>query len=199
MFVQATAAAARALGSLVPVVWSHGFEHLEPLQVRPVPQSFPHEPQFCSSVVMSVQTPLQATWVPVHWRMHALPEQILPPPHCESLQHSKHAVWLQQFGELPLQPWLEHEVPLLLQLSTVQPFPSLQSESVQHTLHADPQSLGVAGAQLQLPVLHAAPGLQGSPQPPQLFESVPVFVSQPGLPLQSAKPASQEIWLAEQC
>lgn len=82
------------------------------------------------------------------------------------------------------------------QTSVVQPLPSLQSEFVQQTWQLAPQSFGVAGAHEQLAALHTAPALHVPPHLPQFAGSDCRFVSQPGLALQSAKPASQVTWLA---
>jgi hypothetical protein len=91
-------------------------------------------------------------------------------------------------------------VPVPLQVSTVHPAPSEQSTSLQQTLHAAPQSLGVLGAHAHTPPVQVAPALlQGVPQAPQLSALVERSVSQPAAAEQSPKPVSHAGAPASQC
>jgi hypothetical protein len=164
---------------------THGFVQTLLTQVRPCPQALPQAPQFEASLVKSTQAPPQATCGDAHDEMHVFPEQIWPALQSASPQHASHETLPQQCGWAPPQLACEHAVCAALQVSVVQPSPSLQSLSEQQTLHAVPQSFGVPGEQLQTPAPHAAPGLQAVPHCPQLAESVWRFVSQPAPLLQS--------------
>jgi hypothetical protein len=66
----------------------------------------------------------------------------------------------------------------LLQTSVVQESPSLHWPSLQHCWQVAPQSLGVVGAQPQVPAVHSAPLLQALGQVPQWLVSLSVLTSQ---------------------
>jgi hypothetical protein len=53
-------------------------EHVPAMQIRPVPQTFPHVPQLRESAVRLAQVAPQADWPAGHWQVV---EQMRPPVH----------------------------------------------------------------------------------------------------------------------
>src|SRR5438067_355591 len=110
-----------------------------PLHVPPeqphVP-SLPHfmlqPPQLFGSVMTSTHCPPQSTLPPVHAALQTPPEHVVPAPQSASEQHALHIVWLQHLVPAP-QPACAQLMPSGAQVSPVQPSPSEQSESSQHT------------------------------------------------------------------
>ncbi len=150
------------------------------------PQLFPQPPQFAASVVGFTHLELHAICGAVQTRVtHWLPVQIFPSAQSESPQQAKQPVPAQHRPPLAQDPPELHTPPL--QVSAVHELPSLHCALLQHCAQLEPQSLGVVGAQAQLPALQSAPLLQAVPQSPQCKPSVSVFTSQSaGLPSQSA-------------
>jgi hypothetical protein len=167
---------------------------------RAVRQSLPQAPQLVA-LSRSTHCPPQRT-CPATWQpgTQALPEQTMfAPAQSASLQHWKHAIWLQQTPPPAQVTGAAHDPPE--HTSVVQPLASLQSLSPQQARQSAPQSRGVAGAHAQALDPHAAPALHACVQAPQCDASLVVSVSQPSsaLPSQSPKPTSHAIWPAWQC
>jgi hypothetical protein len=139
----------------------------EAAQVRPKPQCASQPLQLFASVVGLTHLLLQTICGAGQVRLtHWLALQTLPVPQSASPQHWKQPVPAQQSEGPPLHATPEPQTPLL-QVSVVHELPSLHWPSLQHCWHELPQSLGVVGAQAQLPPVHRAPALQAVAQLPQ--------------------------------
>ena len=57
-----------------------GPQHVIAVHVSPAPHAWPHEPQFCASYAVSVQTPLHAVLFSVQSPRHWLPRQVSSAP-----------------------------------------------------------------------------------------------------------------------
>jgi hypothetical protein len=181
---------------------THFGVHAEAAQARPGPQLLSQPPQFLASFVGLTHFRLQAICGAWQTRFrHWPPVQTLPPVQSASPQHSKQPVPAQHLVPATLAQLLPDEQEPLLHTSAVQELPSLHWLASQHWAQVAPQSLGVVGAQAQLPAVQVAPVLQALVQPPQLASSFSVFTSQPRAASQSAKPAVQvglpatQVWL----
>lgn len=175
----------------------------EPEQARPGPQVLSQPPQFLGSLVGLTHLRLHAICGAGHTRFrHWPPVHTLPSPQSASPQHSKQPVPEQHLFPAPLAHCRPEEHTPLLHTSAVQESPSLHWLASQHCAQLGPQSLGVVGAQAQLPDAQVAPALQALLQLPQWASSVWVFTSQPSAASQSAKPAAQvglpatQVWFA---
>jgi hypothetical protein len=122
-----------------------------PTQVEQTPpaqscpgQVLPQAPQLDGLVAVSTQVPPQAAKVGprgLHGEMHWWPEQISSAAHWLFEQQASQLT-PEQHSVPDEQPSWEQLIPSGAQLSTVQPWPSEQSPSLQQTLQAPPQSFG---------------------------------------------------------
>jgi hypothetical protein len=158
-----------------------GFEvgqvHAPLTHVAPVAQSFPHPPQFDSSLERSAQ-PVEHETRPVG-HTHAPPLQVAPAPHAlphapqlsGSLEVSVHTPGsfpqIAGFddGHSPHVP-LTHAAPDAHALSQ----PPQCVGSLARSTHVLPHNTSLAG-HLHTPEVHTVPALHATPQPPQLESS----------------------------
>jgi hypothetical protein len=196
--VQTLAAPVRGVGAPALARAPQGGEQAPAEQARSARQSLPHWPQLFLSVSGETQAPPQAMSGALQPTTHEPPEQMVPAAQSPSSQQARQVCWPQHLVEAG-QPWCEQDIPSGAQVSVVQLCPSEQSPASQHTLHASPQSLGVAVLQWHVEPTQLAPGLHEAPHAPQFIALLVVSVSHPGAPVQSPNPPSHTGLPASQC
>jgi hypothetical protein len=150
-------------------------------------QTAPQAPQFCSSVMVSAQVPMQSVGAAAG-QAQAPDAHSLPPVHArpQPLQCRASRAVSTHSGEEPV-----HRVTVAGEVSQVQapplqvPRPQARVQLPQNCLsvcrstHFEPQRSGALAGQPQVPAWHVPPLAQGFPHAPQCSTSVCRFLQAP--------------------